>query len=54
MIQKGLIKSSELNPHISVDCVVFGFDSDSLKVLIIQRDQLVKEDPEKKVFALPL
>jgi 8-oxo-dGTP diphosphatase len=27
-----------LNPHISIDCVVFGFDYDSLKVLLIERD----------------
>lgn len=25
------------NPHISVDCVVFGFDGDKLKVLLIER-----------------
>lgn len=27
----------KLNPHISVDCVVFGFDSGSLKVLLVER-----------------
>ncbi len=25
------------NPHVSVDCVVFGFDGDHLKVLLIER-----------------
>src|SRR5664279_3469004 len=25
------------NPHISVDCVVFGFDGEKLKVLLIER-----------------
>jgi ADP-ribose pyrophosphatase YjhB (NUDIX family) len=25
------------NPHVSVDCVVFGFDGDQLKVLLIER-----------------
>lgn len=25
------------NPHVSVDCVVFGFDGDKLKVLLIER-----------------
>jgi 8-oxo-dGTP diphosphatase len=27
-----------LNPHLSVDCVVFGFDGHELKVLLINRD----------------
>jgi len=26
------------NPHVSVDCVVFGFDGEKLKVLLIERD----------------
>lgn len=26
------------NPHISVDCVVFGFDGEALKVLLIERN----------------
>jgi len=25
------------NPHVSVDCVVFGFDGENLKVLLIER-----------------
>ena len=25
------------NPHVSVDCVVFGFDGEKLKVLLIER-----------------
>lgn len=29
--------SNLYNPHISVDCVVFGFDSEKLKVLLIER-----------------
>jgi 8-oxo-dGTP diphosphatase len=29
---------AHLNPHISVDCVVFGFDGNELKVLLINRD----------------
>ncbi|MDD3320318.1 MAG: NUDIX domain-containing protein [Paludibacter sp.] len=32
------------NPHVSVDCVVFGFDSDNLKVLLIERT--IKEQNE--------
>ena len=29
---------AELNPHISVDVVVFGFDAKSLKVLLVERE----------------
>ena len=29
---------SGLNPHISVDCVIFGFDIESLKVLLVERE----------------
>jgi 8-oxo-dGTP diphosphatase len=35
-----------LNPHISVDCVIFGFDSEVLKILLIERDKLQDESPE--------
>ena len=27
----------QFNPHLSVDCVIFGFDGDALKVLLIER-----------------
>ncbi len=30
-------KSDKLNPHISVDCVIFGFDNSNLHVLLIDR-----------------
>ncbi|MEQ8303089.1 MAG: NUDIX hydrolase [Cyclobacteriaceae bacterium] len=36
------------NPHISVDCVVFGFDGELIKVLLIKRKQEGRE-----VYALP-
>lgn len=36
------------NPHISVDCVVFGFDGELIRVLLIKRKQEGQE-----VFALP-
>jgi 8-oxo-dGTP diphosphatase len=29
----------KLNPHVSVDCVIFGFDDLSLKVLLLDRNQ---------------
>ncbi|HLP05191.1 MAG TPA: NUDIX domain-containing protein [Paludibacter sp.] len=32
------------NPHVSVDCVVFGFDGEKLKVLLIERS--IKEQNE--------
>lgn len=34
-------KSGEnLNPHVSVDCVIFGFDAKKLKVLLIEREKI--------------
>jgi len=32
-----MIPENLYNPHISVDCVVFGFDGEKLKVLLIER-----------------
>jgi 8-oxo-dGTP diphosphatase len=37
---------TRLNPHISVDCVIFGFDGSHLKVLLIEREKLPEEDPD--------
>lgn len=31
---------ASLNPHVSVDCVIFGFDFNKLKVLLIERENL--------------
>lgn len=31
------MKNSVINPNVSVDCVVFGFDTQSLKVLLIEQ-----------------
>ncbi|NJM14695.1 MAG: NUDIX hydrolase [Bacteroidales bacterium] len=39
-----------LNPYISVDCVVFGFEEGQLKVLLINRDA---EEKNKDIFKLP-
>ncbi len=33
-------KSSALNPHVSVDCVIFGFNESKLKVLLIERERV--------------
>jgi 8-oxo-dGTP diphosphatase len=40
----------ELNPRVSTDCVIFGFDRHELKVLLIERDSFGREE---KVLALP-
>jgi 8-oxo-dGTP diphosphatase len=40
-----------LNKGISVDCVIFGFDFEKLKVLVIERE--VKKDSENAQFSLP-
>jgi hypothetical protein len=36
--------SIKLNPHVSVDCVIFGFDGNSLKVLLIDRNLGLSEE----------
>ena len=41
-------KEFTYNPHISVDCVVFGFDGELIRVLLIKRKQEGRE-----VYALP-
>ncbi|MCB0755118.1 MAG: NUDIX hydrolase [Flavobacteriales bacterium] len=40
-----------LNPNVSVDCVVFGFDKAGLKVLLIERDN--PDNTEGKNYQLP-
>lgn len=32
--------AGNLNPHVSVDCVIFGFDDKKLKVLLIEREKI--------------
>lgn len=39
-----MLNDNTYNPHVSVDCVVFGFDGDNLKVLLIERT--IKEQNE--------
>lgn len=39
---------NHLNPNVSVDCVVFGFDGNGLNILLIEREQ-----EGKQVLALP-
>ena len=42
----------QLNPHVSVDCVIFGFDEQELKVLLIERS-LEAQDNYSRKFSLP-
>jgi 8-oxo-dGTP diphosphatase len=44
--------SAQLNPHVSVDCVIFGFDESELKVLLIERDLDITDQKTRK-FSLP-
>ena len=41
--------NSNLNPHISVDCVIFGFDSETLKVLLVER-KIFSKDKKQILF----
>src|SRR5690554_6335893 len=41
-----------LNPNVSVDCVVFGFDTEKLKVLLIDRGQET-DDESERMYVLP-
>ena len=46
------VMQNRLNPHISVDCVVFGFDFRQLSVLLVKR-QGVEGDAEPGKMKLP-
>jgi 8-oxo-dGTP diphosphatase len=39
------IKATGQNPHVSVDCVIFGFQEGDLKVLLIERSYANATDP---------
>lgn len=43
----------EINPHISVDCVIFGFSKNRLKVLLIERTYRNEQGSEERDFKLP-
>lgn len=47
-----LTNSSLQNPHVSVDCVIFGFEEGDLKVLLIERN-LDESDHQSKRYSLP-
>ncbi len=42
-----------INPHISVDCVIFGFSTNQLKVLLIEREFTNKWQVKVKDLKLP-
>ena len=42
-----------LNPHTSVDCVIFGFDGSRLKVLLIKRTGQESKEPFTMKYKLP-
>jgi len=39
MYKKTHEQAGKLNPHVSVDCAIFGFDFEELKILLIEREQ---------------
>ena len=43
----------QLNPNVSVDCVIFGFDGEKLKVLLIDRGHILNEPNSDPIYALP-
>ena len=46
-------QNAPFNPHLSVDCVIFGFDGNKLKVLLVE---MISQDgilTKKKKFKLP-
>lgn len=44
---------ASFNPHLSVDCVVFGFDGTSLKVLLIEKEIDASEGHVPEKYKLP-
>ncbi len=57
MMEYGKLRN-DLNPHVSVDCVIFGFDGQELNVLLIEREEgYFKENgsstPAMGALALP-
>ena len=44
MMQDNLNCCRAVNPHISVDCVLIGFDGEKLSVLLVKRQGVVDKD----------
>ncbi len=47
------VPGRNINPHISVDCVIFGFSTKMLKVLLIGREYTNPEGKLQKDYKLP-
>jgi hypothetical protein len=47
------IPGRNINPHISVDCVIFGFSTKMLKILLIEREYTDSEGKLQKDYKLP-
>ena len=50
---KSTRETNNINPTVSVDCVVFGFDGSDLKVLLVQRDLRDNLDIDDDTLVLP-
>jgi len=48
-----LASGRTINPHISVDCIVFGFSTNQLKVLLIEREYTNETGSKAKDYKLP-
>ncbi len=42
-----------LNPHVSVDCVIFGFDEKKIKVLLIEKEKSAQSTADSHSLKLP-
>jgi ADP-ribose pyrophosphatase YjhB (NUDIX family) len=47
------IAARPINPHISVDCVIFGFSTNQLKVLLIEREYTDEDGQRTRDHKLP-
>ncbi|WP_321423924.1 NUDIX domain-containing protein [uncultured Bacteroides sp.] len=43
-MERDINENKLVNPHVSVDCVVIGFDGEQLKVLLVQQLQQIEQD----------
>lgn len=47
------VQVRSINPHISVDCVIFGFSTDRLKILLIEREYTDEDGNPAADYKLP-
>lgn len=48
-----MIVNKNFNPHLSVDCVIFGFNGESLKVLLIEQNTIPSNSNRPNKYKLP-